>query len=51
MKTVTSNPSTAWGPAEKTQNYGEIFYKGWYLVQRIAEKLRINSVERVGSYL
>lgn len=43
-KNITSNPSTAWGPAGKLVVIGEVFDRGWHLVQRIVEKLSIGSV-------
>lgn len=41
MKNIASDPNIAWGPAGKCIVVGEIFYKGWYLVQRIVAKLNI----------
>lgn len=51
MKNVTYNPSAVWDPGEKLIVVGEIFQRGWYLVQRIMEKLSIMSERRVVLYL
>lgn len=51
MKNVIYNPSAVWGPGEKLIVVGEIFQRGWYLVQSIVEKLSIMSVGRAVLYL
>lgn len=51
IKNVTSSANTAWIFAGKLIVVGEVLSRGWYLVQRIVEKLKIWGLGRVGLYL
>lgn len=51
MKNISCNPSTPWSSTGKLIVVGEIISRGWYLVQKIVEKLRIGSIGRMVLYL